>query len=317
MEKVLNGAEKFSESCNMLKMVLALALYLGTIHFNLALIFFATFFLPLSKALLVFGLLLVLVMIPVDEKSMFGRKLSKYICRHICSYFPITLHIEEVEAFRPNQAYVFGYEPHSVCPIGLVALADGTGFMPLAKTKFLASTAASYIPFLRHIWTWLGHTSVAKKNFISSLAAGYSCVVVPGGIRETLLMEPVYNNVFLKERRGFVRIALEMGLPLVPVFCFGQSNTYKWWKARGKLIQNLARIMKIMPLFSWGVYGSLIPFKVPLYVVVGRRIEVEKIPEPTMEQVAKVHNQFVEELQGLFNRHKAQATYTNLELKII
>ncbi|XP_020239183.1 diacylglycerol O-acyltransferase 2D-like isoform X3 [Cajanus cajan] len=265
MEKVLNGAEEFSESCNMLKMVLALALYLGTIHFNLALIFFATFFLPLSKALLVFGSLLVLVMIPVDENSMFGRKLSKYICRHICSYFPITLHIEEVEAFRPNQAYVFGYEPHSVNPIGMIALGHSAGFMPLAKTKLLASRA----------------------------------------------------NVFLKERRGFVRIALEMGLPLVPVFCFGQTDTYKWWKAPGKLIQNLARILKITPLFFWGIYGSPIPFKIPLYVVVGRPIKVEKNPQPTMDQVAKVHNQFVDELQDLFNRHKAQAGYTNLELKII
>ncbi|XP_020239181.1 diacylglycerol O-acyltransferase 2D-like isoform X1 [Cajanus cajan] len=317
MEKVLNGAEEFSESCNMLKMVLALALYLGTIHFNLALIFFATFFLPLSKALLVFGSLLVLVMIPVDENSMFGRKLSKYICRHICSYFPITLHIEEVEAFRPNQAYVFGYEPHSVNPIGMIALGHSAGFMPLAKTKLLASRAIFYIPFMRHTWTWLGFTSVSKKNFISSLAAGYSCIVVPGGIRETLFMEPGCENVFLKERRGFVRIALEMGLPLVPVFCFGQTDTYKWWKAPGKLIQNLARILKITPLFFWGIYGSPIPFKIPLYVVVGRPIKVEKNPQPTMDQVAKVHNQFVDELQDLFNRHKAQAGYTNLELKII
>ncbi|KAG4951917.1 hypothetical protein JHK84_045259 [Glycine max] len=77
MGKVFNGVEEFSESRNVFKTVPALVLYLGAIHFNLALILWATVFLPLSKGLLVFGLLLVFVLIPVDENSIFGHKLSK------------------------------------------------------------------------------------------------------------------------------------------------------------------------------------------------------------------------------------------------
>ncbi|KAG2408904.1 Diacylglycerol O-acyltransferase [Vigna angularis] len=105
MEKVWNGIEKSSESCDMLKTVPALALYLGFIHFNFIFILFATFFLSLSKALLVFGFLFLFVVIPVDKNSMFGRKLSKYICKHICSYFPVKLHLEDPKAFRHNRAH--------------------------------------------------------------------------------------------------------------------------------------------------------------------------------------------------------------------
>ncbi|KEH40833.1 diacylglycerol O-acyltransferase 2D [Medicago truncatula] len=314
MGKVL---QRNTKSSNRLKSVVALALCFGAIHFNIALILFALFFLPLSKALLVFALLIVFMVLPANKNSYLGRKISRFIGKHVRSYFPITLHLDDdPQAFHPNQSYVFAYEPHSVFPFGIFALLDNVDF-PIPNIRFLVSSSVFYIPFLRQVWIWLGFTSVDKKNLISLLEAGNSCMLVPGGNRETLFMEHGFENVFLKERRGFVRIAMEMGHPLVPVFCFGQTKTYKWWKVPGKLIENIARSLKTIQLIFWGVLGSPIPFKNPLYVAVGRPIQVEKILEPTREQVAKVHSEFLEALQDLFERHKTQAGYTNLKLKFV
>lgn len=106
--RVFKGAEEFES--NRLHSVVALGIWLGAIHFNLALLFFS-FFLPLSKAFLfvffsgpsqfflfifsmslfyccfqircilnlirVFGMLAIFMFIPVDDKSGLGQRLSR------------------------------------------------------------------------------------------------------------------------------------------------------------------------------------------------------------------------------------------------
>ncbi|XP_043713500.1 diacylglycerol O-acyltransferase 2D-like isoform X2 [Telopea speciosissima] len=303
MEQINGNHESFSSSVNArddeltvirakptsgLSEIIALAIWLGGIHFNVALVIMALLFLPKSLTFTVLGLLVLLMVIPIDEKSKPGRRLARFICKHVCGYFPVTLHVEDMKAFNPDQAYVFGYEPHSVLPIGVVSLADLTGFMPLPKMKVLASSAVFYTPFVRHIWTWLGLTPATRKNFTSLLKAGYSCIVVPGGVQETFLM-----------KHG------------------SESNVYKWWKPSGKLIQQLARAIKFTPVVFWGIFGTPVPFQHPMHIVVGKPIELKRNSQPTVEEVNEIHSKFVEAMQELFEKHKARVGQADLQLKIL
>lgn len=66
---------------------------------------------------------------------------------------------------------------------------------------------------------------------------GNSVVLIPGGIREIQKMRPDVEVAFLKNRYGFVKLAIQTGTPIVPAFVFGQSDTYKQMKYRPKPFQ--------------------------------------------------------------------------------
>uniref|UniRef100_A0ACD5UW94 Uncharacterized protein n=2 Tax=Avena sativa TaxID=4498 RepID=A0ACD5UW94_AVESA len=267
--------------------VIALALWLGAIHMNLLLLSASAFFFSIRSAALVVGMQLFLMLAPVKGTNTWGRAVARFICKHAVGYFPITLHIEDYHAFDPKTAYVFGYEPHCAVPLGMWALADPMGFMPLPKMKLLANSASFYTPFMKQIWTWLGMVPVSRENMCYYLGAGYSCTLVPGGLREMLYMDHEHQSevASIRSRKGFVRIAVQTGSPLVPVFCFGQGHAYNWWRPGSKSLVKLLRAIKAPPAVFWGKFGTPIPFRSPIHVFVGRPIDVTKNDQPTMDEV--------------------------------
>lgn len=98
------------------------------------------------------------------------------------------------------------------------------------------------------------------------------------------------ETAYLRSRTGFVRVAMQEGAPLLPVFAFGQSEIYGWARPGPPLISQaaveaLSRRLGMVPLAMWGRWGSFLPRPVPMTVVVGPPIQLPHDAAPEEAEV--------------------------------
>ena len=126
------------------------------------------------------------------------------------------------------------------------------------------------IPLLKEVLPGMGCVRASHKSAADLLARGQKLVVFPGGDVEAWRPFKKRYQIIFSGRKGFVRLALRQGTPIVPcVFCGGHETLFVL--SDGKRIASFFKLNKILrirvfPLFiglPWGVgIGPL--FHLPL-----------------------------------------------------
>lgn len=145
------------------------------------------------------------------------------------------------------------------------------------------------------------------------------CLVCSSGVQEVTLMENEDECVlYLNSRLGFVKLAMQFGVPIVPVFSFGLRKSYSFWAPKSKIWANIGRKIGFLPMMIFGMWGlPMGPPKECEYTnVIGRPIPVPQIAEPTQEDVKKYHALYVEALTALFEKNKARCGMAQIKLRI-
>ena len=153
-------------------------------------------------------------------------------------------------------------------------------------------------------------------------------VIAVGGSQEVLNARPGSYRVVLKNRKGFIKLAITTGASIVPVFSFGENDIYNQpnYKPGSKALKFQEWFKKAtgtsLPLingrgffqYSFGI----IPKRHPITTVVGSPIVVVKNDKPTTKEIEDLHNIFICKLKKLFNEHKKSyvKNFKNIELII-
>eukprot|EP00877_Chromochloris_zofingiensis_P005689 jgi/Chrzof1/15120/Cz09g27290.t1_DGAT2D[v5.2] len=217
-----------------------------------------------------------------------------------------------------KKRYIFVEFPHGVFPISeLIAGTQCQAIWPDFPIFSVAASSVFSIPFWRHFIAWIGSVPATRQNFKRILQKG-SVAVIVGGIAEMYMQHPRKERIKLRSRKGFVRIAVEEGLNggLIPVYHFGNTQIFDF---APQSMAGISRKYQVSLGFLVGRWGLPVPRKQPLYMVSGAPIPVPKVAKDSPEfeaTVDKVHDQVVNALQDLYDRHKASYGWQDRPLEI-
>lgn len=248
---------------------------------------------------------------------------TQRIHKYFRDYFPTFLH--KTADLPTGTNYLLVCHPHGVYPFGIY-----TSFASAANgiyEKFpglnirVATLPLQFWPFIRREWI-LSHGAVdcsresLKYLLDTAKTIDNAVALVVGGAAEALDAHPGKHILTLKNRKGFVRIALETGAQLVPVYSFGENEVYQQVdNPRGSRLRTIQDLLKkhlgfSLPIINGrGIFNysyGVLPHRRRIDTVVGMPLPVVRNKHPSTEEVDQLHAEYIEALKHLFNENKVK-----------
>jgi 1-acyl-sn-glycerol-3-phosphate acyltransferase len=152
-----------------------------------------------------------------------------------------------------------------------------------------------------------GFLPATREHAAEALRAGAATIVFPGGDYDAFRPTSARNKIDFAGRKGYVRTAIEAGVPIVPVVSIGGQES-QLHLSRGERIAKLFKMQerlrsKYAPVTFGFPFGLNIgvPFNVPLPTKITTRvlepidIEAEFGPDPDVDEVDRVVRERMQE----------------------
>ncbi|XP_069950298.1 2-acylglycerol O-acyltransferase 1 isoform X3 [Cherax quadricarinatus] len=267
-----------------------------------------------------------------------GRRLEWlrgcFLWKHYRDFFPI--HLIKTAELDPSKNYIMGYHPHGILSAGAFChfATEGTNFsknFPGFTPHLLTLEGHFFLPFYREFFMASGAVSATRESMdylLGQEGSGRALCLVVGGAKESLDCHPGTVVLHLNKRKGFCKMALRHGASLVPMFSFGENEIYdQITNPEGSLLRrfqnSLQKVIGLAPcmFIGRGVFQysfGIVPFRKPIYTVVGSPIDVPLVKNPTKEQIVGLHETYVKAVVDLYNKYKTKySEFPECEIKIV
>lgn len=260
----------------------------------------------------------------LDGSEHTGERYWDWFCKHPVWRWLMKgkCSIEYEERLDKAKQYMIGSHPHGVMSYHhMMYMCDGAKFheegIPGSRRRDVGAPVIFKIPIYREMCLWLGAVSSQKQNCRRVLREGLTLISIVGGMDEQIRCHRGEHIIYVNKRKGFIKLAIEAGVPIVPAYCFGENNQHHTSKALFGLRRAILKYLQ----FAVCLFVPLRFSPEPLSIVMGKPIPVPPVAgdgKPTQAQIDDTHAKYVTALQGIFERHKAKhGVGTDVELKVL
>ncbi len=253
----------------------------------------------------VFLLLIMLSIIPVEYRPWAAFRYGFHfdIWRE---YFDFTMEITSLTK-RKGERYMFLTFPHGIYPMG--QLLGATMVREITPGHDIQGTGVSVIfmlPIIRHIMVWLGVVPLKRAHISRVFREGSHCMVIPGGIAEMFLTtNQDADEIYLKKRHNTIKIAIQEGADIVPVFFFGNTRIFhRIGSGIDAFMSKLSRKLRTSILFFYGRHFLPVPIRHPIRMVSGEIVRVKQADNPSTEQIQQTLDRVINATKSLHDEKK-------------
>jgi 2-acylglycerol O-acyltransferase 2 len=223
------------------------------------------------------------------------------------------IELEDKPEVYQQDGCMFAIAPHGTLPLSVWAVWHQKAEIFDKVCLFFGSQVA-IVPGYR-MWTGArgGCMPVTKKNLLACMKKRQNVALVPGGVSEMMKCVPFGDiNVSIKHK-GFVRIAMQEGFDLVPILMLHENDMYNNpLKDFQNWCYKVSGVPMGLPYYTNRWYLPCSNRK-PLRTVLGKRLKVKKVAEPTSEEVDALHRLFYQEVLRCWEKHHEELGYGERE----
>lgn len=207
--------------------------------------------------------------------------------------------------------------PHGILPMGFSILLTSYEFNK-TFTKWLVTDSMTLFPFLNDFLVSRNILSCSSSNMKKIMKNGDNIGIIPGGYEEATNYERGINKIYIKNRKGFIKYALQFDYNIIPVYVFGEE--YMYWMNLPSYIKNISIFLnkyKIPGVMFIGKYFTFFPDNnIDVNIVIGKELKLPHISNPCQNDVNKYHTLYINSMVELFENN-VEKYGNNKDLKIL